>query len=189
MNDRQAAFVEEMGTYLSSVGMTPMAGRLMAREQPGRTLSATALVHEAYLRLVDVDQAQHWNSRRHFFAACAEAMRRILVEKARRKGRQRHGGGRQRQPLDLDDHAFATEDLRGIHPRIHPDGGIVGADKGGVALVLNFPVQHDDRDFHLERPGDHRGERTGLIGSSSVARCPEACYKREYVKGAPTEPG
>src|SRR6266699_3795707 len=75
------------------------AGR-MAQEQPGQTLQATALVHEAYLRLVDVERAQHWNSRGHFFAAAAEAMRRILVDGARRKGRARHGGGRQR--LDLD---------------------------------------------------------------------------------------
>jgi RNA polymerase sigma factor (TIGR02999 family) len=64
------------------------------------TLDTTALVHEAYLRLVDVKQAQAWNSRGHFFAAAAEAMRRILVESARRKGRNKHGGGRQRLELD-----------------------------------------------------------------------------------------
>ena len=59
----------------------------MAQEKPGQTLQATALVHEAYIRLVDVEKAQHWDSRGHFFAAAAEAMRRILVEQARRKGR------------------------------------------------------------------------------------------------------
>jgi RNA polymerase sigma factor (TIGR02999 family) len=75
------------------------AGKL-AHERPGQTLQPTALVHEAYLRLVDVEQAQHWNGRGHFFAAAAEAMRRILVEQARRKRRLRHGGGRQR--IDLD---------------------------------------------------------------------------------------
>src|SRR6516165_5607717 len=64
------------------------AGKL-AQESPGQTLQATALVHEAYLRLVDVDRAQHWDSRGHFFAVAAEAMRRILVENARRKGRQK----------------------------------------------------------------------------------------------------
>src|SRR5438128_10161667 len=69
-----------------------LAARKLAREKPGQTLQATALVHEAYLRLVDVDQVQHWNSRGHFFAAAAEAMRRILVESARRKKRGRHGG-------------------------------------------------------------------------------------------------
>src|SRR6201984_2464821 len=65
-----------------------LAAQKLAQEKPGQTLQATALVHESYLRLVDVDRVQHWNSRRHFFAAAAEAMRRILVEQARRK--QRH---------------------------------------------------------------------------------------------------
>ena len=74
-----------------------LAARRMAREKPGQTLEATALVHEAYLRLIDVEKAQHWNSRGHFFAAAAEAMRRILVEAARRKGRLKHGGGRVRE--------------------------------------------------------------------------------------------
>jgi RNA polymerase sigma factor (TIGR02999 family) len=65
-----------------------LAAQKMAQEKPGQTLQATALVHEAYLRLVDVEKAQHWNSRGHFFAAAAEAMRRILVEQARRKKRR-----------------------------------------------------------------------------------------------------
>jgi RNA polymerase sigma factor (TIGR02999 family) len=69
-----------------------LAARKLAQEKPGQTLSATALVHEAYLRLVDVDQAQDWNGRGHFFAAAAEAMRRILVERARGKGREKRGG-------------------------------------------------------------------------------------------------
>src|SRR5262244_3581464 len=76
-----------------------LAAQKLAQEKPGQTLEATALVHEAYLRLVDVEKSQHWDSRGHFFAAAAEAMRRILVEKARRKQRLRHGGGRR---LDLD---------------------------------------------------------------------------------------
>lgn len=71
----------------------------MAQEKPGQTLQATALVHDAYLRLVDVERAQHWNSRGHFFAAAAEAMRRILVENARRKKAAKAGGGWQRQEL------------------------------------------------------------------------------------------
>src|SRR5213593_2841746 len=79
-----------------------LAAQKLAQEKPGQTLDATALVHEVYLRLVDVDQAQHWNSRGHFFAAAAEAMRRILIENARRKGRAKHGGGRRRQHPDLD---------------------------------------------------------------------------------------
>src|SRR5205807_8671917 len=77
-----------------------LAAQRLAQEKPGQTLQATALGHEAYLRLVDVEEAQPWNSRGHFFAAAAEAMRRILVEKARRKGRIKHGGGQQRVELD-----------------------------------------------------------------------------------------
>jgi RNA polymerase sigma factor (TIGR02999 family) len=72
----------------------------LAQEKPGQTLQATALVHEAYLRLVDVEQAQHWNSRGHFFAAAAEAMRRILVENARRKQREKRGGQLHRVALE-----------------------------------------------------------------------------------------
>jgi RNA polymerase sigma factor (TIGR02999 family) len=77
-----------------------LAAQKVAQEKPGQTLQATALVHEAYLRLVGTDEAQHWNSRRHFFAAAAEAMRHILVDNARRKRRAKHGGGRQRVQLD-----------------------------------------------------------------------------------------
>ncbi len=68
-----------------------LAVQRLAQEAPGHTLQATALVHEAYLRLVDVETAQHWDSRRHFFAAAAEAMRRILVESARRKASREAG--------------------------------------------------------------------------------------------------
>jgi RNA polymerase sigma factor (TIGR02999 family) len=80
-----------------------LAARKMAQEAPGQTLQATALVHEAYVRLVDVEKAQHWNSRGHFFAAAAEAMRRILIEQARRKGGQRRGQGRARCELREED--------------------------------------------------------------------------------------
>jgi RNA polymerase sigma factor (TIGR02999 family) len=76
-----------------------LSAQKLAQEKPGQTLEATALVHEAYLRLVDTKKAQHWDSRAHFFAAAAEAMRRILVEQARRKGRIRHGGGLRRADL------------------------------------------------------------------------------------------
>jgi RNA polymerase sigma factor (TIGR02999 family) len=77
-----------------------LAARRLAQEKPGQTLQATALVHEAYLRLVDVEKAQRWNSRGHFFAAAAEAMRRILVETARRKKRTKRGGDRVRDDLE-----------------------------------------------------------------------------------------
>lgn len=87
-----------------------LAAARLARELPGQTLQPTALVHEAYVRLVDVEQAQGWESRGHFFAAAAEAMRRILVDAARRKRRDKHGGNRQRVPLD--DIAPAAPDFR-----------------------------------------------------------------------------
>jgi RNA polymerase sigma factor (TIGR02999 family) len=77
-----------------------LAANWLAQEKPGQTLQPTALVHEAYLRLVDAQQAQHWNSRGHFFAAAAEAMRRILIENARRKKRHKRGGDLQRVQLD-----------------------------------------------------------------------------------------
>ncbi len=77
-----------------------LAAQKLSRESPGQTLQATALVHEAYIRLVDTEQAPHWSSRGHFFAAAAEAMRRILVDSARRKQAQKHGGDWRRLPLD-----------------------------------------------------------------------------------------
>jgi RNA polymerase sigma factor (TIGR02999 family) len=86
-----------------------LAAQRLAQEKPGQTLQATALVHEAYLRLVDVDQPQSWNSRGHFFAAAAEAMRRILVESARKRGRIKRGGDRQR--LNLDALQLSADDV------------------------------------------------------------------------------
>jgi RNA polymerase sigma factor (TIGR02999 family) len=77
-----------------------LAAQKLAQEKPGQALQPTALVHEAYLRLVDVEPAQRWNSRGHFFGAAAEAMRRILVDNARRKQRPKHGGNRQRVELE-----------------------------------------------------------------------------------------
>jgi RNA polymerase sigma factor (TIGR02999 family) len=89
-----------------------LAAQRLAQETPGQTLQATALVHEAYLRLVDDAQAQHWNSRGHFFAAAAEAMRRILVEQARRKHSLKRGGDLSRQELGVELVAAAPhEDL------------------------------------------------------------------------------
>jgi RNA polymerase sigma factor (TIGR02999 family) len=90
-----------------------LAAQKLAHEKPGQTLQATALVHEAYVRLVDVKKAKQWNSRGHFFAAAAEAMRRILVESARRKGRLKHGGTRQRVEIDAAEVAvqIPTADL------------------------------------------------------------------------------
>src|SRR6266849_4263839 len=83
-----------------------LAAHKLAQEKPGQTLEAKALVHEAYLRLVDVDKAQHWNSRGHFFGAAAEAMRRILVENARHKKAEKRGG--QYRRVDIETAALAA---------------------------------------------------------------------------------
>jgi RNA polymerase sigma factor (TIGR02999 family) len=94
-----------------------LAAAQMAQEAPGQTLQATALVHDAYIRLVDVKQTQHFDSRGHFFAAAAEAMRRILVETARRKGREKHGGGLDRTELAVGLIALPvpSDELLAIH--------------------------------------------------------------------------
>jgi RNA polymerase sigma factor (TIGR02999 family) len=88
-----------------------LAGQRMTEEKPGQTLQPTALVHEAYLRLVDVDEAQRWNSRGHFFAAAAEAMRRILIESARRKASRKHGGDHCRVDFDSQCAAVGSPSL------------------------------------------------------------------------------
>src|SRR5712671_455002 len=111
-----------------------LAAERMAQEKPGQTLQATALVHEAYLRLVDVERAQHWSSRGHFFAAAAEAMRRILVDNARRKQSKKRGGDRVR--LDLDQLAAATserlDDVLDIDAAL---AGLANADPQAAELV------------------------------------------------------
>jgi RNA polymerase sigma factor (TIGR02999 family) len=88
-----------------------LAAAKLAHEKPGQTLQATALVHDAYLRLVDVKSAQRWDTRGHFFAAAAEAMRRILVENARRKNRLKHGGDWSRVDLEEVEAPELSEDL------------------------------------------------------------------------------
>ena len=97
-----------------------LAAQKLAQEKPGQTLQATALVHEAYLRLVGSDQDQHWDSRGHFFAAAAEAMRRILVDAARSKDSLKRGAGRRRHPLDealgrLAAHDASAADIVKLH--------------------------------------------------------------------------
>jgi RNA polymerase sigma factor (TIGR02999 family) len=86
-----------------------LAAQKLAQEKPGQTLQATALVHEAYLRLVGRDGEKHWDTRGHFFAAAAEAMRRIIVENARRKQTRKRGGNVHRRDADLDDRCLASD--------------------------------------------------------------------------------
>ena len=107
-----------------------LAAAKMAKEDPGQTLQATALVHEAYIRLVDVDKPQHWNSRGHFFGAAAEAMRRILIDHARRKKRPKHGGALQR--VELED---------AVCLGCIPDDDLLALDEALTKLALQEPAK------------------------------------------------
>ena len=109
-----------------------LAAAKLANEKPGQTLQATALVHEAYIRLVDVEKAQHWNSRGHFFAAAAEAMRRILVENARRKQAEKRGAGHPNVSLDE------------IEPATNPPGDdLLALDEALAALETKDKLKAD----------------------------------------------
>jgi RNA polymerase sigma factor (TIGR02999 family) len=108
-----------------------LAAQKMSQERPGQTLQATALVHEAYIRLVGSD-ARDWSGRTHFFAAAAEAMRRILIENARRKQRLKRGGARQK--VDLDNVSIVIEG---------PSDDIVALDEALTKLALEDPVKAD----------------------------------------------
>ncbi len=143
-----------------------LAAQRLAHEKPGQTLQATALVHEAYIRLVDVEKAQNWNGRGHFFGAAAEAMRRILVENARRKGRQKHGGDHNRfelydfdavglplgdEVLDLDE---ALTQLAGHEPRSAELAKLrvfSGLTLDETALALDISLRTAKRDWAYAR--------------------------------------
>jgi RNA polymerase sigma factor (TIGR02999 family) len=152
-----------------------LAAERLAHEKPGQTLQATALVHEAYLRLVDVEQAQHWNSRRHFLAAAAEAMRRILVESARRKKRLRHGGALRRVNLDASclvtpDPAEDLEDLdealarfEAVDPlaaRLVTLRFFAGLGMAEAAQALGIPLRTAERNWTYARTWLHRSLST-----------------------------
>ena len=111
-----------------------LAAQKLAREELGQTLQATALVHEAYLRLVDVEKARQWNGRGHFFAAAAEAMRHILVDRARRKRSRKRGGDRAR--VAFDEARLATpedaEEVLAVHEAL---AGLAAADAQAAELV------------------------------------------------------
>jgi RNA polymerase sigma factor (TIGR02999 family) len=107
-----------------------LAAQKLAQEKPGQTLEATALVHEAFVRLVDTDKVPHWNSRSHFFASAAEAMRRILVETARRKKTDKHGGACERIHLEIAD-----------LPAPLPDDKLLRLDEALGRLELHKPLQ------------------------------------------------
>jgi RNA polymerase sigma factor (TIGR02999 family) len=148
-----------------------LAAQKLAQEKPGQTLQATALVHEAYLRLVDVEQAQHWNSRGHFFAAAAEAMRRILVEQARRKRRPKHGGDRRRvgleealsiaeapsdDPIALDEALNRFETIDPVAAQVVKLRYFAGLSMPQVAKALGVSLRTAERNWTYAKTWLHR---------------------------------
>jgi len=119
-----------------------LAAQRMSHERSSQTLQPTALVHEAYLRLVDLNEPQQWNGRGHFFAAAAEAMRRILVERARRRARGRHGGDRKRVDLDLL-HAQLEQAIDRAGNPVDADGDDVAARLLALDAALNRLAEED----------------------------------------------
>ena len=155
-----------------------LAASKLAKEKPGQTLQATALVHDAYLRLVDVEKAQHWNSRGHFFGAAAEAMRRILVEIARRKSGPEAGGGHCRVELsdvaaalghDLDLIAL-SESLEKLQTKDPRAAELVklrffaGLTRSQAAEVLGISVATADNDWAYAK-GWLKAELAGTSGA------------------------
>jgi RNA polymerase sigma factor (TIGR02999 family) len=152
-----------------------LAAQRLAQEAPGQTLDATSLVHEAYLRLLGADQPQHFNSRGHFFAACAEAMRRILVENARRKKRLKHGGAQRRVDLDAscllspdpEDDVEALDEALGRLESIDPLAArlvklrfFAGLSMPQVADALGVPLRTAQRNWTYARAWLHRALET-----------------------------
>jgi RNA polymerase sigma factor (TIGR02999 family) len=160
-----------------------LAAQKMAQEKPGQTLQATALVHEAYVRLVDVNKARHWNSRGHFFGAAAEAMRRILVEQARRKAGPEAGGGPQRVELSHVDPAIpgptldllalndALDKLAAEYPRVAKLVKLrffAGLTREQAAAALGVSTTTADDDWAYAK-GRLRAELSGSTGAESQA--------------------
>jgi RNA polymerase sigma factor (TIGR02999 family) len=148
-----------------------LAAARLAAEPVGHTLQPTALVHEAYLRLVGDERPHDWNGRGHFFAAAAEAMRRILVEAARRKGRHRHGGNRRRVELDEaagfeldpdDDLLDLDEVLTRLEAIDAPAAAVVklryfaGLSMPETAAALGLPLRTAERNWTFARTWLHR---------------------------------
>jgi RNA polymerase sigma factor (TIGR02999 family) len=163
-----------------------LAAGKMAQERPGQTLEATALVHEAYLRLVGPsgqEAARQWQGRAHFFAAAAEAMRRILVEKARRKRRQKHGGGLPHADVDLAGLACPM-----------PDEDLLALDEAMERLAAKYPLRA--RVVHLRfYAGLSNDEAAQVLGISGITakrywRHARAWLHRKVGKGDdPARPG
>lgn len=147
-----------------------LAAAKLAHEKPGQTLQATALVHEAFLRLVKEEKDQHWNSRGHFFGAAAEAMRRILVEQARRKSRLRHAGGRQRE--DLPEVAA---------PQTSDPNAVLAIDEAVTKLAENDPTAANVIKLHFFA-GLTLEETADALGISRATVYREWAYARAHLR-------
>ncbi len=147
-----------------------LAAAKLAQEKPGQTLQATALVHDAYLRLVDNEKAQHWNSRGHFFGAAAEAMRRILVDNARRKQSAKRGG--QAERVDLNDDQI-------IAPNRNID--LIALDE-----LLKALTQHDSRKAELVKLRYFAGltirETAQALGISEATADADWAYAKSWLR-------
>ncbi len=146
-----------------------LAAQKLAREKPGQTLDATGLVHEAYLRLVDdADARRSFNNRTHFFAAAATAMRRILIDNARRKHARKHGGGLQRQPLD----AIAAPE---------PDENLLAVDEALTKLAAKDPVKAKlvELRYFAGLTGDQAAE---VLGISPTTADRHWAYARAWLR-------
>lgn len=177
----------EQGDALAAEQLLPLvydelrklAAQKLAQEKPGQTLEATALVHEAYLRLVGnsaAGESHEWQGRGHFFAAAAEAMRRILVDNARRKCRQKRGGGR--SPLDIDSVDVAAP---------MPDEDLLALDEALRRLAAENPVRAKLVELRFYA-GLSNDEAAGILGISAVTakrywRFARAWLHRQISKG------
>ena len=152
-----------------------LAAARLAQEKPGQTLQATALVHEAYLRLVGAADAPKWNGRGHFFAAAAEAMRRILVESARRKSRIKHG--REHQRVDLDSGCLVSD---------APSLDLLALDEALTKFAQAEPAKARTRQAPLLRRADHARSRRGLGISLATAERYWTFASRGSTRNSPT---
>ncbi len=154
-----------------------LAAAKLAHEKPGHTLQATALVHDAYLRLVDVEQSQHWDSRGHFFAAAAEAMRKILVDCARRKAALKRGGSAIRVDVDQADSFAITrpDEVLAVHEALD---ALAAEDR----LAADLVKLHYFGGFALE-------EAAELLGLSRATAYRTWTYARTWLRAALQEGG
>jgi RNA polymerase sigma factor (TIGR02999 family) len=149
-----------------------LAAQRLAREKPGQTLQPTALVHEAYLRLVGGEGERHWDDRGHFFAAAAEAMRRILIESARRKKRGKHGGEHER--VDLEEHDVAVQ---------LPTDEILALDEALTRLAKEDPAAAQVVGLHFFA-GLSIEQAAEALGVSRATAYRQWAYARAWLRSA-----